>query len=171
MSESYTIQELGGLELARHYPDIGPLSDASSHTSVLSTDPQVIGFLGWLRSFRHCTSFWATLSANADGLRLAVAMDDFAVFIPWSEATVTARRGSPATVVRLRTPAMPSLDLVFNLDDEAADAFFRGIIPPLPRRDPPQHLFWWRDRPWIAGFVAAAALAVGLILSSILLKK
>jgi hypothetical protein len=159
---NYTIQDLGGNELARHYPDRGALPDADRYTSILQTDPEVNGFLGWLGSFKHCNSFWAVLSGNAEGLRVQVAADEFAIFIPWSEITASALRGSPATIVRLKTAALPSLDLVFHLDDEAADTLFQSVIPPLPRRDPPRRIAWWRDHPWLA--VAALVIAVSVVL-------
>jgi hypothetical protein len=161
--ERYTIQELGGAELAAHYPDRGPPAETNSYNSVLQTDPKVEGILGWLASFRYCTSFAAVLSANAVGLRILVTMDDFAVFIPWEESEVSAERSWPATTVHLKTTALPKLTLVFTLDDEAADDLFRQVIPPLEQRDPPRALWWGPG--WPLGWLVAtvAAVSAGLI--------
>jgi hypothetical protein len=129
----------------------------------LRSDPNSNGFLGWLDSFKHNSPFWATLSANTEGLRVLVASDKFAIFIPWSQAVVTAERGSPASIARLTTAVMPSLDLVFHLDDEAADELFQQVIPRLPKRDPPRRLFWWLDRPWLAATLFVASISVAVI--------
>ena len=91
------------------------------------------------------------MSANADGLRVLINRDRFAIFIPWSEMTVSAERSQPATIVRVCAAAVPKFTLMFHLDDVAADDLLRGIVPALPMRDPPQRVF--RFKPW-----AAAAL-------------
>src|SRR5262249_6880714 len=93
-----------------------------------------------------------------DGLRVFVALDKFAVFIPWSEMTVAAERSTPGTVVRLQTGAVPSLDLEFHLDDTAADALFQCVMAPLPKRDPPGRIYW--PKPW------ATAVLLGLMLAT-----
>jgi hypothetical protein len=160
--ERYRIQELGGSELAAHYPDKGPPADSNSYNSLLQTDPMVEGMVSWLASFRHCSGFAAVLSANGAGLRVFVAMDDFAVFIPWKESEVSAERSWPATTVRLTTAAMPKLTLVFTLDDEAADDLFRKAIPPLEQREPPRCLWWGPSWPlgWLVATVAAISAAL-----------
>jgi hypothetical protein len=161
--ERYWIQELGGSELAAHYPDRGPPADSNSYNSALQTDPKVEGILSWLASFRHCNGFAAVLSANGVGLRVLVSRDDFAIFIPWKEAELSGERSWPATTIRLTTAAMPKLTLVFTLDDEAADALFRTVIPPLEQREPPQRLWWGPS--WSLGWLVAtvAAISAGLI--------
>ena len=166
MSERYTIQELGGAELARHYPDKGPLLDSNWYNGIARTKTLETGFLGWLKSLKHACGFWAVLSADPDGFRMVVASDEFAIFIPWSEATVSALRDSPATVVCLRTAAVPSLELVISLDDVAADDLFQKVIVALPRRNPPLRLLWWLDYPW-----QAAALLVSSLIASALITK
>jgi hypothetical protein len=168
MSEYYSIQDLGGVELAKHYPDRGLLPDSNWYSAILQTDPRTEGFLGWLASFKHCNNFWSVLSTSDDGLRVLVASDAFAIFVPWSEVTVSAQRSAPATVVRLTTAAMPSLDLVFHMDDAAADNLFRGVIPPLPRREPPRHMLWWHDHPWQAAAALVVAMSAVLILTVLL---
>src|SRR6202011_1507771 len=120
-------------------------------------------FLSWLRSFKHCNRFMAILSASADGLRILVSADEFAVFIPWTEATVSAERGWPATIVSLRTAAVPLLTLVFTLDDAAADDLFQGIVAPLPRREPPRRLAWWAASRWVPWVVLVAGVSAGLV--------
>ena len=159
----YRIQELGGAELALHYPDKGLLPDSGSYNSIVQTEPQVDGFLSWLRSFKHSNSFVGVLCARTDGLRIFIAVDDFAVFIPWAEATASAERGWLATTVRVKTSAVPSLTLVFNLDDDAADDLFRSAIPALPRRAPHRRLWWGTSMQ--AGWAVSLAVAVsaGLI--------
>jgi hypothetical protein len=161
--DRYSIQELGGSELAAHYPDEGPPADTNSYNSVLQTDPDVDGILSWLASFRHCNSFVAVLCANETGLRILVARDDFAIFIPWKEADLSAERSWPATTVRLKTAAVPKLTLAFTLDDEAADALFRPVIPPLEQREPPRRLWWGPSWPlgWLVAMIAA--ISAGLI--------
>ena len=161
--ERYRIQELGGSELTAHYPDRGPPADSNSYNSGLQTDPQVEGILSWLASFRHCSGFAAVLSANGAGLRVLVSRDDFAIFIPWKESELSAERSWPATTVRLKTAAVPKLTLVFTLDDEAADALFRKVIPPLEQREPPRRLWWGAGLSlgWLVAMVAA--VSAGLI--------
>src|SRR4051794_3595001 len=119
MSDSYSIEEVGGDELTRHYPDRGVISHADYHRAVLTAGKRAGG---WGRLFAKSERFLAVLSADEDGLRVFVALDKFAVFIPWSELTVSAERATPGTVVRLQTAAVPGLDLELHLDDEAADA-------------------------------------------------
>jgi hypothetical protein len=141
--DSYSIQELGGAELARHYPDQGLLPDSNWYNAIVRTEPQVKGFLSWLGSLKHCKNFLAVLSASADGLRILVIADEFTIFIPWSQATVSAKRGWPATIVSLRTAAVPELTLRLHLDDAAADDLFQKVVSALPCRGPPRRMFWW----------------------------
>ncbi len=123
----FRIQEVGGADLARHYPDRGPLADARWHDAVLHVEPAADGWLGWLDGPSAGTQpFGAVLSADAGGLRVLVPADGFAAYIPWAAAAVTAGRGWPATVVRLRAAAVPAVALVFNLDDAAADDLLGG---------------------------------------------
>jgi hypothetical protein len=161
--ENYSIQELGGAELARHYPDRGLLPDSNWYNSVIHTKPKVEGLLSWLRSFEHCNGFMGILSARADGLRILVSTDQFAIFVPWTAATVSAERGWPVTVVRLRTAAVASLTLEFHLDDDAADDLFKGIIPALPHRDPPRRLAWWLADSWTVWIVLVAGVSAGVV--------
>jgi hypothetical protein len=95
MSEYYSIQEVGGSELARHFPDCGILPDATWHRAVLTAGKKASG---WRRLFQPSQRFIAVLSANSDGLRLFVALDNFALFIPWSEMSASGERSAPGTV-------------------------------------------------------------------------
>jgi hypothetical protein len=157
MSDCINIRDVGGAALAQHYPDRGLIHDSDWHNANLSVETDAEGLLGRLNSFAIATrAFSAVLSANADGLRIFLALDQFAVFIPWSAMTVSAERSKPATVVRVRTEAVPAVTLVFDLDDAAADDLFRRVIAPLPRRDPPRRLV--RFKPW-----ALAGLIVGML--------
>jgi hypothetical protein len=143
MSDYFSIQEIGGTELAQHYPDRGLIPDSNWYKAILTVKKDAGGFWG---IFRNVESFIAVLSANTDGLRIFVSLDKPAIFIPWSDVSVAAERSRPATAVRLRTAAVPFINLEFHLDDTAADALFRGIIEPLPQRDPPGSLLWLE--PW-----------------------
>ena len=69
--------------------------------------------------------------------------------------------------MRLRTAALPSLELVFHLDGDAAEDLFRNVVPALPRRDPARHLAGWRDDPWLAAAVLAAAAGAALLAASL----
>src|SRR5262249_20732279 len=120
---------------------------------------------GWRRLFAKSENFLAILSANKNGLRFFVSLDNFAVFIPWSELKVSAQRSLPGTVVRLHIAALPSMNLEFHLNDEAADTLFSGNMAPLPRRDPPGRLY--RPKPWalsiLLGFMLTAAIIPALL--------
>ena len=157
MSDSYSIQEIGGAELARHYPDRGLVSHSDYHRAFLTAGMRASG---WRRWFLKYERFLAVLSADRDGLRLFVALDKFAVFIPWTEISVSAERSAPGTVVRLQTAALPSLELEFHLDDAAADALFQGVMTPLPKRDPPGRIYW--PKPWAMGLLVGLMLAAGI---------
>jgi hypothetical protein len=160
VSDSYSIQDVGGAELARHYPDRGVLADADYHRAVLTAGKRACG---WRRLFAKSERFFAVLSASKDGLRLLVSLDKFAVFLPWSAVTASGERATPGTVVHLQTAAVPSLDLELHLDDEAADALFSGVLAPLPRRDPPGRLYW--PKPWAVCGLLGIMLAVAVVLA------
>lgn len=160
MSDYYSIQDVGGAELARHYPDRGIIPDAEWHRAVLTAGQQASG---WRRLFAKSERFIAILSANQDGLRVFVSLNNFTVFIPWSELSGSGERSMPGTVVRLTTAALPSMSLVFHLDDEAADAIFANVIAPLPRRSPPERLHW--PKPWAVGVLVGFMLATATVLA------
>jgi hypothetical protein len=162
MSDYYTIQQVGGTELARHYPDRGVIADSDCHKAFLIAGQQASG---WRRLFSKSERFIAILSANEDGLRLFVSLNNFAVFVPWSELSGSGERSTPGTIVRLTTAAVPAMSLVFHLDDEAADVLFADVIAPLPRRSPPGRLYW--PKPWavgaLVGFMLAAAATLAVL--------
>jgi hypothetical protein len=103
------------------------------------------------------------LSADQNGLRVRVSLNNFAVFIPWSEITVSAERSLPATTVRVQTAAVPAVNLEFHLDDAAADTLFSGHMAPLPRRSPPGRLYW--AKPWAVGVLVGFMLAAAVLLA------
>jgi hypothetical protein len=162
MSDSYSIQEVGGAELAQRFPDRGVISDSDYHNAVLVAGEPATG---WRRLFTKRERFLAVLSANKEGLRVLVLLDKFVVFIPWSEIAVSAERSLPGTNVRLQIAAVPSVTLEFHLDDDAADALFAPVISPLARRDPPGRLYW--PKPWavklLLAFMLVATTAVALL--------
>jgi hypothetical protein len=157
MSDSYSIQEIGGAELARHYPDRGLISHSDYHRAFLTAGMRAGG---WRRWFAKYERFLAVLSADGDGLRVFVALDKFAVFIPWTEISISAERSVPGTVVRLQTAALPSLEFEFHLDDAATDALFRGVMAPLPKHEPPGRIYW--PKPWAMGLLVGLMLATGI---------
>jgi hypothetical protein len=162
MSDYYCIQDVGGAELAQHYPDRGVISNSEYHRAVLIAGQQASG---WRRLFAKFERFIAVLSANDVGLRMVVSLNNFRVFVPWSELTASGERATPGTVVRLKTSAVPSMYLNFHLDDEAADTIFAGVVAPLPRRVPPGRLYW--PKPWafgaLIGFMLAAAAVLAVL--------
>jgi hypothetical protein len=159
MSDSFSIHEVGGAELALHYPDRGLIPDVNWHKAILAASKKKSG---WRRVFEKSERFIAVLSSNGDGLRIFVALDKFATFIPWTELTVSAERSTPGTMVRLQTAAEPSVELHFHLDDNAADALFSGVMLPLPKREPPGRLSW--PKPWAVGALIGVMLgAAGLL--------
>jgi len=169
---TYSIQEVGGVELARHYPDCGPIRDSNCHNAILKVETRAEGWLSWLESLaRGAQSFLAVVSANGTGLRVSILLDQFSIFIPWSEASVSATRGWPASVVRLRTAATPSLTLVFHLDDAAADDLMRDVVQQLPTRHPPRQLAWWMAESWMAWVVLVTGVRAGLIMWFLLPKR
>jgi hypothetical protein len=164
-SDCINIRDVGGADLAQHYPDRGLIDDSNWHNAILTVETDARGLLGRLNSFAIATrAFGAVLSANAEGLRVFLALDQFAVFIPWSATTVSAERSTLATVVRVRTAAVPTITLQFQLDDAAADDLLRGVIAPLPQRDPPRRLL--RFKPWaLAGLIVAMLWGIGYLAS------
>jgi len=158
MSDYYSIQELGGDRLARAYPDRGAMANAPWAKAVLTVavESRRLWRLFWKRE-----RFIASISGNAEGLRVFVPLDNFTVFVPWSEVTVVgAERSRPATVVRLRTRAEPNVSLEMHLDDVAADRLFHGVMPALERREPPGRLAW--PKPGAIAAFLAITLVVGL---------
>lgn len=160
MSDSYSIQDVGGDELARHYPDRGVIADSEYHKAVLTAGSRA---QGWRRLFARSERFIAVLSANKDGLRVVVSLNNFAVFLPWSEVTVAGERATPGTIVRLQTVAAPCLDLELHLDDEAVDTLFARVLAPLPRRFPPGRLYW--PKPWAVGVLLGLMLTAAIVLA------
>jgi hypothetical protein len=160
MSDYYSIQELGGDRLAKAYPDRGVISESPWARAVLTVAAESKRFWGL---FGKSERFIAVLSGNAEGLRVFVALDNFTMFVPWSEVTVVAaERTTPATVVRLRTRAAPKVSLELHLDDVAADRLFQGVTPALPRREPPGRLRW--PRPAAVAALVAITIVIGLSL-------
>jgi hypothetical protein len=162
VSDYYSIQEVGGAELAQHYPDRGVIPQSDYHKAILRAGKQAHG---WWRLFAKYERFIATLSADQNGLRVFVALDNFAVFIPWSELTVCGERSTPGTFVRLRAAALPSLDLVMHMDNAAADDLFRAKMAPLPTRDPPGRVYW--PKPWATGMLVGLMLVTAVGLASL----
>jgi hypothetical protein len=164
MSDYLSIQEIGGAELARHYPDRGLIPDSNWYNAVLHVELRAGGLRGWLNRLEvGSQAFGAVLSRNHDGLRVLICLWEFAIFIPWAEATVFAERRWAATLLRVGTVAIPSLVLEFNLDDVAADDLLRGVVEPLPLRLPPRRLAWWIADWWVAWAVLATGIGAGVI--------
>jgi hypothetical protein len=158
-----SIQEMGGTDLVRHYPDRGLIPESNWYNAVLKGETKAGGWRDWLEALaRGNQAFSAVVSANAEGLRVLVLLDRFAIFIPWSEASVSAERSWPATIVRVRTAAVPSLALVFHLDDGAADDLFREVVEPLPRRDPPRRLNWCSAQWWLVWILLVIGASAGV---------
>jgi hypothetical protein len=133
------LRRAGWFELSRPYPDRGPLYEVAWHNAPLEVGAGV---------------FWAIVAANAEGLRVAVGSGVSALFVPWSEVTVSARRGWLDTVIQIATKAVPSFPLVIHLDDAEADAVLRpaGVVLPV------------RRRPWDPWLWPAAVIALLLML-------
>lgn len=149
--------------MARHYPDRGLIPDSAWYNSVLHLEPDADGLWGRLRSFEIATHrFGVVLSANADGLRIVLLLEQLAFFLPWSETTVSAQRSRWATRVCLRTRAAPSLTLVFHLDDTAADDLFQQSQQPLPPRDPSRRLALFQP-----GESVVFALVLGIAIAAL----
>jgi hypothetical protein len=159
MSDYSSIQEVGGTELAASYPDRGLLPESNWYKAILTVEKEATR---WWHRLQSVERFIAVLSADADGLRILVSLDQFAIFIPWSDVSVSAERSTPATVVHLQTAAVPSVSLELHLDDTAADDLFRRVIEPLPQRDPPGRLFWLK--PGAVAVFVVVFVAVGVVL-------
>jgi hypothetical protein len=71
MSDYYSIQQVGGTELAERYPDRGLIADAKWHKAALTAGTKASG---WRRLFRKSERFLAVLSANTHGLSVLVCM-------------------------------------------------------------------------------------------------
>jgi len=160
MSDYYSIQQVGGAELARHYPDRGVIANSDYHRAFLAAREIATG---WRRLFAKSERFITVLSADKEGLRMFVSLDNFAVFIPWSEMVVSGERSTPATVVRVQTVKVPNVSLEFYLDDAAADNLFSGVMAPLPRRDPPARIYW--PKPWAVGVLVGFMLTTAVVLA------
>jgi hypothetical protein len=172
MGDYYSLREIGGADLAKHYPDKGLLASSNWHNAVLHVEPKETSVLSALSNLSiQSHGFLAVLSANTEGLRVVVALEQFVTFIPWSQATVSAERKLPATVICVETAAVPSLLLFFDLDDAAADDLLRGVIPPLPVRNPPRRLAWWLAEWWVIWIVVGAVVAITLVLCWIALRQ
>jgi hypothetical protein len=132
------LRAAGWFELSRRYPDRGPLYDVHWYNALLRIG---VGGSG------------AVVAANVDGLRVSVVWGRFALFVPWSEAEVSARRGWLNTVIRVQTTAVPATPLVLHLADDEADAILRPAgVALAPRR-------------WARGPAVWTAAAVGLLMA------
>ena len=134
----------GWFELTAAYPDGGPLYEVPWCYGLLRIG---VGGAG------------AVVAANSEGLRLAVCSGLSAVFVPWSEVTVSGRRGWVGTVIRLNTRAVASVPLALHLDDAEADAVLRSAGVALSARR-------WRSGPsmCLAGAVGVLVALLGLAL-------
>jgi hypothetical protein len=132
----------GWFDLTGTYPDRGALDEVAWYNGLLR-----LGMAG----------AGAVVAANAEGLRLVVSSGLSAVFVPWSEVTVSGRRGWVDTIIRIQTRAVPALPLVLHLDDAEADALLRPASVALPARR-------WPRGPLlcIAGAIGVLAALVGL---------
>src|SRR6185295_3871405 len=74
----FTIWWAGWFDLARQYPDQGSLKEVPWHH-----------VLCWF----NLHGFSAIAAANDVGLRLAIHLTPHAIFIPWNEMTISAKRG------------------------------------------------------------------------------
>ena len=142
------LHRAGWLELARAYPDQGPLDQVPWYNALLR-----IGMAG----------SGAVVAADAKGVRVTVGSGLSAIFLPWSEVKVSGKRGWVDTVLRLHTTGVPSSPLVLHLDDAEADALLRPSGVELPARR-------W---PWGPALCLAAAIAVlvALLATGLLLGK
>jgi hypothetical protein len=118
----------GWFQLVRRYPDKGSLCDVAWHPALF-----------WL----DIKPFPVIASANQHGLRVALSLHPDAIFVPWPDAAISAKRGWLSTVIRIRLAASPGVALVIDADDEAADDLLRpaGIVPS-PRKCKWCHWIW-----------------------------
>jgi hypothetical protein len=100
----------GWLKLARRYPDQGSLADVAWHSA-----------LCW----RNHKAFMALVSANEQGVRVAISCSAFAMFFPWSEVAVSAKRGWFTTLIYLRPREVSDTELAIEADDHVADDLLR----------------------------------------------
>jgi hypothetical protein len=138
------LRHSGWFDLAAAYPDRGPLNEADWYHALFRIGSGGAGVI---------------VSANAEGLRLVVGSGFSAVFVPWSEATVSGKRSWVNTAIRLATRAVPSVPLVVYIDDAEADAVLRpaGVVLPARR---------WRRGPtlWTAAAVGLLMALLGVAL-------
>jgi hypothetical protein len=138
------LHRAGWFDLARSYPDRGPLYEVDWYNALLQFGSGGAG---------------AVVAANADGVRLAVGSGLSAMFVPWSEVTVSGKRGWLGTVIHLHTRVNPSSPLILHLDDADADAILRpaGVLLPTRR--------WrWGPSVCIAGAIGVLVALLGLAL-------
>jgi hypothetical protein len=122
---AFDVWNVGWFQLARQYPDQGSLNDVAWHRT-----------LCWLDR-KGCS---VIASANQRGLRLALSLTAYAVFVPWPEGIISAKRGWLNTVIRIQLPAAGGMMLTIAADDEAADDLLRPTgIALLPRESK-----WWQ---------------------------
>ena len=135
----------GWLELGRAYPDRGSLGDVPWYNALLR-----IGSAG-------CG---AVVAADATGVRVAVGRGLSAVFLPWSEVTVSGRRDWVDTVIDIRPVGVPAGPLALHLDDADADALLRPAGVTLPARRWP-----WGPAACLAGAVGVLLALVGVVVA------
>jgi hypothetical protein len=116
---AFDVWNVGWFKLARQYPDQGSLSDVAWHPAICWLDQKACSVIA---------------SANQQGLRLALSLTSYAVFVPWPDAAVSAKRGWLNTVIRIPLPESSRMILTIAADDKAADDLLRPIgIALLPR--------------------------------------
>ena len=128
----------GWLELGRAYPDRGSLGHVPWYNALLRIGSAGAG---------------AVVAADAAGIRLAVGRGLSAVFLPWSEVTVSGRRDWVDTAIDVCPAGIPAVPLALHLDDADADALLRpaGVLLPARR--------------WSWGPAACLAAAAGVLLA------
>lgn len=100
----------GWVRLAQRYPDKGSLADVTWHWALFWIDLKAYG---------------AIVSANHHGLRVAQSLGPCAVFFPWPDVAISARRGWFNTVISIGLPAIPRSTLTIAADDAVADDLLR----------------------------------------------
>jgi hypothetical protein len=141
------LRRVGWAEVARPYPDRGPLDEAAWYNGTVLI---------------HGAGLGAIVAANAEGLRVAVGSGASALFVPWSEVPVSARRGWVDTTIQFATKAAPCLPLVIRLEDADADAVLGAAGVEVPARRWP-----WGPSLWVAGSIG---LLVALFVAALLLR-
>jgi len=138
----------GWFKLAQRYPDQGSLDDVAWHRALFWIDLKAYG---------------AVVSADHRGLRVAMSLGPCAVFFPWPDVAVSARRGWLNTVICIRLPAMPRTTLTINVADDVADELLRPTgITLAPRKCK------WCRWAWVA---IGLALLLGAIIGVISLRR